>query len=302
MTGPFAARVLMGFLALLLAACTAGAPTTSEGASAQASASHVQSPEPTEQQPEFLIVALGDSIPYNLADDCPGCIGFVDLYTDALAPQVGGEAGNSNRSRHDGAQTADVLEQLLSDQALLDDLAVADVIVMSLGFNDQPPFADEHPGCPEPISDTDSALDAARLGAATSKACIDNVVPVIRDQMAQVLQLIRAQAPDAPIAMLTAYDTWRGWSALDPVDKSTRTKLYEAETYWLHEWRDAMCAEAEAANATCIDVYSAFNGADGTDPPGDFVSADYTHPSQAGNDRIRDLLVDADLVRTSTYR
>ena len=292
---------MVGLAATLLAACTSGAPSAESSPSTAASSPAAETPAES-QPPEFLVVALGDSIPYNLADDCPGCIGFVNSYADALAPQVGGEVGVSNRSRHDGAQTADVLEQLGTDSGLLQNLAAADVIVMSLGFNDQPPFADEHPGCPEPISETDSALDAARLGAATGKACIDSVVPIIRDQMAQVLQLIRAKAPDAPLALLTAYDTWRGWSALDPVDEDTRRKLYEAETYWLHEWRDAMCEEAEAVNAVCIDVYAAFNGPDGTDPPGEFVGADYTHPSQAGNDRITELLVEANLVRTGGYR
>ena len=284
-------------MALILAACSAGSPSVAQSPVSQASPT-----PPGQAQPDFLVVALGDSIPYTLPDDCPGCTGFVDSYAAALETQLGEEVGVSNRSRHDGAQTADVLEQLGPDQMLLADLAAADVIVMSLGFNDQVPFADRYEGCPDPVTDTDSVLDAAELGAATTPECIDTVVQVISDQMSDVLHLIREHAPDAPIAMLTAYDTWRGWSALDPVDRHTRNGLYAAETYWLHQWRDAMCAAAEAANATCIDVYGAFNGADGTDPPGEFVSADYTHPSQAGNDRIRDLLVDAELVRTGTYR
>jgi lysophospholipase L1-like esterase len=71
--------------------------------------------------------------------------------------------------------------------------------------------------------------------------------------------------------------------------------LYAAETYWFKQWTAAQCEEAEAAGAACIDVYSAFNGPDGTEPAGELLAADYTHPSQAGNDVIRDLLVDAGL-------
>jgi hypothetical protein len=48
-----------------------------------------------------------------------------------------------------------------------------------------------------------------------------------------------------------------------------------------------------------VDVYSAFNGTDGTEPPTDFVGADYTHPSQEGNDVIRDLLIEANLAESS---
>ena len=44
-----------------------------------------------------------------------------------------------------------------------------------------------------------------------------------------------------------------------------------------------------------MDVYTAFNGPDADEPPVDFVAADYTHPSQVGNDVIRDLLIEADL-------
>jgi lysophospholipase L1-like esterase len=38
-------------------------------------------------------------------------------------------------------------------------------------------------------------------------------------------------------------------------------------------------------------VLQAFNGEDATTPAGDLVAADYTHPSQKGNDLIRDLLL-----------
>ena len=63
------------------------------------------------------------------------------------------------------------------------------------------------------------------------------------------------------------------------VDKRTRTDLYDAVRYWLHEWRSAMCEEAEAGarGVRCVDAD--FNGPDGKDPQ-QFVGADYTHPSQ----------------------
>ena len=90
-----------------------------------------------------------------------------------------------------------------------------------------------------------------------------------------------------------------GLVGLDTVDPDTRTRLLEVERYWFNQWREALCAEAEAAGAVCIDVYSAFNAPDGMQPAADFVAADYTHPSQAGNDLIRDLLIEADLIDRS---
>jgi lysophospholipase L1-like esterase len=293
MPEPLVPRLLSVLLILVLAACSAA--NTSAQPTGSLPASESESPAPSEDEPDFALVAVGDSIPYNLADDCPGCTGFVDSYAADLEADLGEPVAVVNRSRHDGARTIDIVEQLQSDERLLAELATADVIVMSVGFNDQPPFADEHDGCPEPVTDTDPLTTAVERAAATSHDCIDSVVRVIRDQIADVFERVRAQAPDAAIGALTAYDSWVGWSELDSVDERTRADLYDAVRYWLHEWRSAMCEVAEAAGAVCVDVYSAFNGPDGTQPPTDFVAADYTHPSQEGNDMIRDLLIESDL-------
>ena len=246
--------------------------------------------------PGLVLVAIGDSIPYNLERDCPGCTGFVDSYAAALETETGQSVGVLNRSRHDGARAVDIVHQLRTDQHLLEELATADVIVMSVGFNDGPPFVEDHAGCPRKVSLSANTATVFAAAAATTPACIDAVVPVIRDQVAEVLRRTREAAPTAVIAVLTAYDTWRGWSEAEAADATTRDALYAAETYWFHAWRAALCATAAAADAACVDVYAAFNGPDGTDSPERFVGDDFTHPSQAGNDVIRDRLVAAELL------
>lgn len=243
----------------------------------------------------LVLVAIGDSIPYNLSSDCPGCTGFVDSYAAALETEMDQSVEVLNRSRHDGARAIDIVNQLRTDQDLLDQLATADVILMSVGFNDGPPFVDDHAGCPRKVNVSANTATVFAAAAATTPACINAVVPVIRDQVADVLRRTREAAPTAVIAVLTAYDTWRGWSEAEAADAATRDALYAAETYWFHAWRAALCTTAAAADAACVDVYTAFNGPDGTDSPEPFVGDDFTHPSQAGNDVIRDLLVGADL-------
>jgi lysophospholipase L1-like esterase len=244
----------------------------------------------------LVLVVIGDSIPYNSSDDCPGCTGFVDSYGAALEAELGAPVEVINESRHDGARTVDIIEQLEDDDDLLADLASADVIVMSVGFNDQPPFADAYGGCPEPIRDSDLIGAVVERAAEVTPECIDTAVRALRTRIAEVFAAVRAQASGASIAALTPYDAWLGWDYLESHDEATRTALLEAERYWFHAWREAICEEAEAVNAACIDVYTAFNGPDGTQPAGDLLAADYTHPSQEGNDVIRDLLVDANLV------
>jgi lysophospholipase L1-like esterase len=282
------ARVLPILIGLLLDACAGG--STSPTATAPA-----VSPSPTQATPEFVLFAMGDSIPYNSSSDCPGCTGFIDSFAAALQADLGDPVGVINRSRHDGARTINIVDQVTSEELFRAQLATADLVVLSIGINDQPPFADPHKGCPVVALDAD-ALAAAKAAAATSTACIDSVIPIIQGQVAEVFTTIREQAPEARIAALTAYDTWLGWSALDELDRTTRRNVVDNERYWFQQWRKAMCAEAQKVDAVCVDVYRAFNGPDGTRPVGDLVASDYTHPSQKGNDRIRDLLLASHLL------
>jgi lysophospholipase L1-like esterase len=275
-------------MALMLAACSSGAPPNEESTAPESAA-------PSEAAEGAVLVAIGDSIPVNAPGDCPGCTGFVDSYAEALMIEAGQPVTAHNLSRHDGARTIDILEQLESDQSLRDVLATADVIVMSVGFNDQPPFEDTHESCPPAVNEGMSLQEVVQAGAETSQACIDGVVPIIRGQLADLFGHLRDVAPDAEIAMLTAYDSWRGWPELDAMEPTTVDALYAAATYWFQQWTAAQCEEAEAAGAACIDVYHAFNGSDGTEPATELMAADHTHPSQAGNDVIRDLLIDAGL-------
>ena len=53
-----------------------------------------------------------------------------------------------------------------------------------------------------------------------------------------------------------------------------------------------VCGPAEAEGFGCVDVYHLFNGPHATEPAGDLLARDYTHPSQQGNDKIAGLLLD----------
>ncbi len=289
--------VIVGALIAALVAACGGAPQSSPSPDVTVFASIPATPsaEPTTDVEAFTLVAMGDSIPFNSADDCPGCTGFVTSYARALETELGGPVTVVNRSRHDGARAIDIVDQMQSDATLRSQLEAADVVVISIAFNDQPPFSDPHDACPPALGPSASDTDAIQAAAATSRECIDSVVPVTRGQVAEVFAGIRRAAPHAAVGVLAPYDTWRGWSFLDQFDEETRSALLDAEAYWFRTWNPALCGEAAAIDAVCVDVHRAFNGADGTDPAGDFVGGDYTHPSQKGNDVIRDLLVAAAL-------
>ncbi len=110
--------------------------------------------------PDMSVVVLGDSIPYNSPEDCSGCVGFADSYGEALGEELGEPVGVKNLSRHDGARTRDIVDQLTSGE-LTEPLASADVVILSVGLNDQPPYVYRDQPChaDEPATDAE-AIDA----------------------------------------------------------------------------------------------------------------------------------------------
>jgi lysophospholipase L1-like esterase len=238
------------------------------------------------------ILVIGDSIPYNLDSDCPGCTSFADSFGDAVAARTGLAVDVDNRSRHDGAKTGDVERQLTTGE-LDSALSRADVVIVSVGFNDQPPYDLPSRPCSTTALDTDEQAFAAIM--ATTTTCVDEVTAEVRTTAAAVLAHVRSVAPDAAIGVLTSYNSWTGWPALDAVGPETAGAVTDLIVYALEEWRSALCDEAAVVSAVCIDLLEPFNGPDGRTPAGDLLATDYTHPSQLGNDRIRDVLLESGL-------
>jgi lysophospholipase L1-like esterase len=242
------------------------------------------------------LVIIGDSVPYNSPDDCPGCTGFVDGYADAIEAVTGRPVEVDNRSRHDGAVTADIVAEVSSGE--LDEVvSSADIVLISTGLNDGPPYFDPRP-CPSGDLVTDADYFAAIV--ATTDECVDDVVADVAAEAADVLASVRALAPDAAIGVLTAYDFWSGWDVLEAEGPELSADVSAVIVHALDRWRTALCAEAERVDAVCIDVFGAFNGPDGTQSSGELLASDHAHPSQLGNDVILDLLVNSQLIDLGT--
>lgn len=264
------AAAVAGF-AMILAACTGTA-----------------APDESTEPGGPLIVAIGDSIPYNSEDDCPGCTGFLESYAAALSEESGEEFRTDNRSRHDGAGTADIVSQL-EGGSLDDHLADAAIVIVSIGLNDQPPYTEAGAPCSVIANTEQQAIDGV---LATTSECLDEQTAVLRARLATILSSIRALAPDADILALVGYNTWTGWPTLEAAGPESSAAVTDVIVGTLDRWRDAVCAEAAAVDGECVDLYGAFNGSDGRTPSGDLLVSDYAHPSQKGNDLIRDLLLE----------
>ena len=83
-------------------------------------------------EPALSLVAIGDSIPYNSPEDCPGCTGFVDRYAEALSEATGEEVETFNFSEHTGLTLPGLLQQLPSYKDYLRD---ADAIIVGIAHN-----------------------------------------------------------------------------------------------------------------------------------------------------------------------
>ena len=234
-------------------------------------------------------MAVGDSIPYNSADDCPGCTGFVDLYADAVAVATGAPVEVTNLSEHTGLTLPDLLGDL---DSMSDALAEADVIVVAIAHNTIELNADEPCG-----ADFDETTNTLSDWSKVDATCASESAASHREEFDELFATIAATREGRPTILraLNKYSDWIGWEAghLTPVQEQKTVLMHDA-------WNDMLCQSAERHGFSCVDVYHSFNGRAGDQPAGELLAADYTHPSQAGNDRIAQLLESSGYAPLST--
>ncbi len=226
-------------------------------------------------------MAVGDSIPFNSPDDCPGCVGFVDRYAAAVREATGHEVNVTNLSKHNGLQVDGLLSDLETDPLRKSALSDADIIIVGIAHNDVPWGRDDDP-CDGPNGDNP---DWSKY----TKACIADAAAIFKPKYESVFHQIAAMRGSKPTILraINRYNDWIGWPGGPPLSPAgiTATKLV------VDAWSDTICGAAEANGFVCADIYTAFNGADGLKASGDLVAQDYTHPSDKGNGVIADTLI-----------
>ena len=106
---------------LTLGACGAAGDTATSSAGAVALGTTTTTTTTTAAG--LTLVVIGDSIPYNSPDDCPGCRGFVTQYAAALSAMAGKPVTTRNLSQHTGLTLPGLMDELDSFEA---DLSKAD--------------------------------------------------------------------------------------------------------------------------------------------------------------------------------
>ena len=265
---------------LVLALAAASLVMTGCSSSGDTPSSSSSGPSTTAGAPLSLVV-IGDSIPYNSQDDCPNCRGFVTRYAEALAKATGREVETKNRSEHTGLTLPGLMKSLPD---LRGELSGADAIIIGIAHNSFP-LNDQAP-CGSPVDQATGAIkDWSKVDAACAAQASKKSRPVYDDLYSTVAGW-RAGKPTI-LLTLNRYNDWNGF------DEANLNPAQAAKTVVLHDaWNTMLCDSAKSNGFDCVDVYHAFNGADGSKPSADLLANDYTHPSQLGNDEIARLLTE----------
>jgi lysophospholipase L1-like esterase len=223
------------------------------------------------------LVAIGDSIPLNKDDDCPGCTGFVARYAAAVEKATDRRVEVSNHAQHNGLTLPGLLAELGD---LKDDLAGADVIIVGIAHNTIELNADRPCGA--------DLVNRQPAWPAMTASCAERSAQAARSAYEQLFSAIAELRSGKPTLLRTIsrYNDWVGGAEAHLTPAQERiTAMFIAR------WNAVLCAAANAKGFGCADIATAFNGSDGLKPSGELLAADYTHPSDRGNARIADVLV-----------
>lgn len=239
------------------------------------------------------LVVVGDSIPDTINQDCLGCVGFVDLFADHLAEATGKPVSATNLSSHDNVTLAALSDQLANDATVEDALGSADVLLVSVGFNNGPPWPADRPCGGQEFSTIEGQI--AQLAAYTPE-CIQDTIDSYRPEYEAIFSRINdLTAGRDPLKMvLTIYNNWIGFPGLDESTSQQLNTVLDVTVSIFDQWNAMLCGSAEAAGFACVDSYHGLNGPNGDQAAGEFLARDYTHLSEAGNDLIADLLAEID--------
>ncbi len=230
--------------------------------------------------PALSLVVIGDSIPYNSPDDCPGCTGFVDRYAKALAEATGQKVETSNLSEHTGLTLPQLMQQL---DSFKEPLAGADAIIVGIAHNSFELNNDEQCG-----TTFDEAASTLKDWSKVTLRCAASSAAKYRPQYDELYSTIASWREGRPTLLRTIdkYNDWNGW------EDAHLTPDQQRRTFFMHDsWNRMLCRSAEQHGFGCSDIYHAFNGQDGAEPSGDLLAADYTHPSDQGNALIARVLL-----------
>jgi hypothetical protein len=198
---------------------------------------------------DLTYIALGDSWPEGA--HCDGCQPFPELHAQALETETGRTiefinlSGQAQPGFEDlGGGIGSLLDAVRTDEAFRNEVASGDIIVVATGPNES--------------EDVGRAVAAGGCGGADNFDCVRELGQRWRGDLDGILDEIERLRSDRPTAvrLVNAANAFVG-TALPGMDQATTTAFAEV---LFEELTVAMCENASAHGATCLDVRPILNG------------------------------------------
>ena len=220
------------------------------------------------------VVAVGDSV--TAGSNC-NCTPFPELYGTDLATTYGVKSYVENDGEG-GETSADVLNDLNSDNGEQDDISDANIVLITIGANDFGPQYDQ--------------ITSGTCGGDDGLDCAQDGLSQLQKNLTAIVHQIRSLRNDSSTAILmTGY--WNvfedGSVADDSMNKQGREES-DALTKAVNKIEEHV---AGAQDATYVDIYTPFKGSDGSSDPTDLLADDGDHPDAEGHKLIAKTLLAA---------
>lgn len=215
---------------------------------------------------QITVVGIGDSV--TAGNNC-NCQTFVELYARSLASARSLRTSSVNLGVS-GWTSSQLLASLTRPGAFHDQVAKADILLVTIGANDLVPLAALQPG-----------------GCATN--CYSALVASVGNNVRKIVAAAREARAGPPATILvTNY-----WNVFEDGDVGTAKNGASFQ-----RWSDLLtrasdvqiCNGAQRSRATCVDLYAPFK-ANGSRNPTLLLADDGDHPSTAGHRLIASTLL-----------
>ncbi len=256
-------------LVLVLAACSARAPAAGPAVRAGSAGptTTIASPAPVRPGPPAVVVGLGDSV---TAGTACGCTPFVELYAGLVGRAQGRVMTAVNLGR--AGLTTRTLSGQLSEASARAEVGRAAYVLVTIGANDLVP------------------LVARWQATGCSAACIAEAADGMGRGVAAALARIDAARSPGSRVLVTTY--WNVFEDGDVADRDYGPTFATWSDQVTRAANSRICTAATRAGATCVDLYTPFEG-DGRQDPTPLLADDGDHPNADGHALIARTLASA---------
>ena len=252
-----------GVLLLLVAGCTSGGPAATK--SAASSATRTQ-PTPTSSATAhggtWSVVALGDSVP---AGSACGCTPYPQLSASDLSVP-GLRAVSADNLAVGGYTSADVVGQVSSNHAVIDDVKQSDGVELQVGANDV----------------------GYSTACGTAVGCYAPAIPELEQNLRAIVQRVH-ELTAGHAALVVLLDYWSVWLGGQYAQAKGRAYVDAAATV-TDEVNTAIKTVAAQTKSAYVDLRAAFKGPNYSYDETQYLASDGDHPNAAGHQKIASAL------------